>query len=196
MALFQAPDNAELAVLELSLNGFTEKDVGMVLFSTVPPASPGKGGLIGWLSRGGIFGDTIDRSDGISVMDGISIGAVMLGILGLVWGTVLAGGPVTWGTLGMLGGGLIGYIFDRLIPEKRRDQYEMSRIEGLVMLEVTTSASEQTDQVKRILEGHQVKQIAVLQDGVASAPAGGSGGESDRKLSGKKPVAPWRPPVP
>jgi hypothetical protein len=70
----QTPIAAEKAVAELSLNGFTEKDVSIVLFSAVPPPKEGAGGLVGWLSRGGFLGDTIDRSDGISVMDGVGVG--------------------------------------------------------------------------------------------------------------------------
>lgn len=164
LALFQLPDHAELAVAELSLNGFTEKDVALALFSAVPPPSPGKGGLLGWLSRGGALGDTVDRSDGVGVMDGISMGAVFSGLLGVVWGSRLRWGPITVGTLAMLGGGILGLFIDRLIPEKRRDQYEMSRIEGLVMVQVTVPQAAAAEAVERILKSHQAKQIALLPD--------------------------------
>ncbi|HWI61437.1 MAG TPA: hypothetical protein VNT75_06355 [Symbiobacteriaceae bacterium] len=162
MALFQLPELAEEAVAELSLNGFTANDVALVLFSALPEAKPR--GLMGWLSRGGIFGDTIDRSDGVSVMDGICVGAVFAGILGLAWGAKTALGPVTVGTLAMLGGGIVGFIVDRLIPEKRRDLYELARIPGVVLVEVTAAATEQAETAHILLKRHQPKQIAILAD--------------------------------
>jgi hypothetical protein len=171
LAIFQLPTHAEQAVAELSLNGFTEKDVAMVLFSAVPPSSPGKGGLLGWLQRGGALGDTIDRSDGVGVMDGVSIGAVMAGLLGLSWGSRMRYGPIAVGTVAMLAGGLLGYIVDRLIPEKRRDQYEMARIEGVVMLQISTPLAERAELIKRVLKSRGVKQMAELPDGWAAPPS-------------------------
>jgi len=172
MALFQVPEYAEHAVAELSLNGFTEKDVAMVLFSAVPPPRSDRGGVLAWLSRGGALGDTIDRSDGVSVMDGASVGAVLVGLVGLVWGTRMSYGPITVGTLGMLGGGLIGYLIDRLIPEKRKDIYEASRIEGLIMVQVTSHLAERADAARKALERHNVKQIAVLHDDTTATSGG------------------------
>lgn len=164
LGLFQAADLAEQAVAELSLNGFTEKDVGIVLFSAVAPPRPGGTGLVGWLQRGGLLGDTLDHADGVSVMDGISIGAVLLGVLGLVWGSRLGPGPVALATLGMLGGGLIGYICDRLIPEKRRDLYDSARIDGLIMIKVTSPVASRSEEARAILERAMAKQVAVVSD--------------------------------
>lgn len=162
IAVFQSPESAEQAVSELSLNGFTEKDVAMVLFSAISPTDSGRGGILGWLSRGGVLGDTLDRSDGVSVMDGISIGSVILGLIGLVWGSRSYYGPVAMGTLGMLLGGIVGLLVDRLIPEKRRDMYETARIPGLIMLQVTSSAADRVKAAKQILERNQAKQVAEL----------------------------------
>lgn len=161
MALFQLPELAEQAVAELSLSGFTEKDVALVLFSAV--REPKSSGFLGRFMRGGVLGDTIDYSDGVSVMDGTGLGAVFGGLLGLTWGTRYPIGPVTMGTLGMLGGGLVGFLVDRLIPEKRRGLYEMSRMPGLIMVEVTALIKERAEEARRVLERHAPKQIAVVE---------------------------------
>jgi outer membrane lipoprotein SlyB len=160
MALFQSTEAAERAVLELSLNGFTEKDVDMVLFSGLPSDTPR--GLIEWLSRGGALGDTIDRSDGVSVMDGMGMGAVFGGLLGIGLGSRWRLGPVVWSTLGMLGGGLLGLLVDRLIPEKRRDQLETRLMRGLVLIQVSSPVAERVEAAKRVLKASHAKQMADL----------------------------------
>lgn len=162
MALFQSETDAELAVSELSLIGFTEKDVAMVIFSAVAQPKPGGSGLLGWLARGGLLGDTMDRTDGVSVMDGTSVAAVFGGVLGIVFGSRWVYGPVTLGTLGMLGGGLLGFLIDRLIPEKRRDEYESSLIPGMILLEVSSSAADRLEAASRVLKRRGAKQLAML----------------------------------
>ncbi|HLN62081.1 MAG TPA: hypothetical protein VK464_11070 [Symbiobacteriaceae bacterium] len=166
MGLFQSTEQAERAVVELSLNGFTEKDVALVLFSALPSKKPR--GLLEWLSRGGALGDTIDKSDGVSVMDGIGIGAVFGGLLGITLGSRWHLGPVVWATLGMLGGGMLGLLVDRLIPEKRRDQLESSLIAGLILLQVSSPVAERLELARRILKGAHVKQMADLPDSEAA----------------------------
>jgi hypothetical protein len=162
MALFQTLEHVERAVAELSLNGFTEKDVDVVIFSAKAEPRPGKSGFLGWLSRGGPLGDTVDRSDGVSVMDGVSVGAVMVGLLGLVFGSRWRLGPVTYGTFGMLLGGLIGLLCDRLIPEKRRDQLELARVQGLILVQVRSNVAARAEAAQRLLEGNHAKQVAVI----------------------------------
>ncbi|HLN65353.1 MAG TPA: hypothetical protein VK464_27845, partial [Symbiobacteriaceae bacterium] len=120
MALFQHAHDAERAISELSLIGFTEKDVSMVMFSANPASHPGKKGFMGWLSRGGLLGDTVDSTDGISVLDGTGVGAVICSLIGTILGSEWRYGPVATGTAGLVAGGIIGFLIDRLIPEKRR----------------------------------------------------------------------------
>lgn len=162
MALFQSPDHAERAVAELSLNGFTEKDVSMVIFSATRRSPTGGKGFLSWLGRGGLLGDSIDRSDGVSVMDGACVGAVFGGLLGLVYGVLWVYGPIALGTLGLLAGGIVGIVVDRLIPEKRRDQLETSLIPGLIMIQVEHVLAERAEAAKRVLQANQAKQMADL----------------------------------
>lgn len=117
------------------------KDVSVVIFSAVRSRRPGKPGLLGWLGRGGLLRDTIDRSDGISVLDGIGVGALI-------------------GSLG----GVIGYLCDRLIPEKRRDQPETAAILSLIMVQVTCLTRARSRSVRRLLKANNAKQMAVLAD--------------------------------
>lgn len=170
MALFQSDHDAERAVLELSLLGFTEKDVSMVVFAAQPHPQEGRQGLIGWLARGGFLGDTIDRSDGTSVMDGVGVGAVIFGLLGMIYGSRWHMGPVAGSTLGFLAGGVLGYVLDKVIPEKRRDQMETSQIPGMLLLLVTASDDRRVETASRLLKATKAKQLAVLPEGL---PTGG-----------------------
>jgi hypothetical protein len=162
MALFQDPHDVEAVVAELSLNGFTEKDVSVVIFSALPPPRGSKPGLVGWLSRGGFLGDTIDRSDGISLMDGVGVGAVIGCLLGVIFGGQWRYGPIATGTAGLLYGGLVGWLMDIVVPEKRRDQAETALIRGMVLVSVRALQAARAEDARRLLEGNHAKQVAVL----------------------------------
>jgi hypothetical protein len=55
-----------------------------------------------------IWFDTMDRSDGKSLLDGIALLGALGCFFGTVYGFVLHWGPVTWGLLGFAGGCFIG----------------------------------------------------------------------------------------
>lgn len=162
MALYQSPDHAERAIAELCRNGFTEQEISLVVFSALAPTKPEHTGLLGFFARGGPLGDTIDRADGVSVMDGTSVGAVLLGLVGLVFGSRWQYGPIAGSTLGMLVGGLAGFLLDRLIPERRREQLETALMNGLILVEVESPAGRRVEMAKRVLRGHHPKQMADL----------------------------------
>jgi hypothetical protein len=165
MALFHEPDDVEAAIAELSLNGFTEKDVSVVIFEAAPPPKIRGSGLAGWLARGGFFGDTIDRSDGISRMDGIGVGAMIGCLLGVVFGSQWRFGPVATGTAGLLLGGLIGLMVDRLIPEQGYERRESGVVDGLMLVKVSIPSSKQPHSIKQLLERNGANQLAVVKDG-------------------------------
>lgn len=169
MAIFQTTHDVERAVAELSVNGFSEKDVALIIFSPVPAEA--KGGLLGWLARGGLLGDTIDQSDGVSAMDGIATGAVIGCLLGMVWGSHWRWGPIAWATLGLMIGGIVGLILDWLIPEKRRGEADLGRGRGLMLVQVTALVADRASAARRLLEANNAQQIVVL-----PGSGGGSGG--------------------
>lgn len=162
MALFDNPTDAERAVSELSLNGFTEKDVSVVLFKAFPTPWARKHGLLGWLMRGGLLGDTIDRADGKSFMDGTGVGAVVGALLGMVYGSLWRYGPIAASTGGLLAGGLLGYLVDRLIPEKRREQMDHPRARGSILVRVRCPTTTKGNAVRRLLKSNQARELVVL----------------------------------
>lgn len=56
--------------------------------------------------------DTIHRADGISLFDGAAVLGAIFMELGVIYGFVLAWGPITWGLLGLTGGAILGFLLD------------------------------------------------------------------------------------
>jgi len=169
MALFQSPFDAERAVSELSLNGFAPDDVSILVFETVKAKDPARDGLLAWLSRGGALGDTADRSDGVTALDGTGVGAVFGGLVGTALGSLSRGGPVIGMTGGMMLGGLVGYLIDRLVPERRRGLREVKELDGLILVRVAIREPERMAGVQRLLRENNAKQLADLPQTQAGA---------------------------
>ncbi len=118
-----------------------------------PPPSPG---LLGWLQRGGVLGDTLVRSDGISVLDGAVAGATIGGLGGIIAGATFTAGPVALGALGILGGGLAGYLADLAIPERSSPEHaalaeSLPFGAGALLLQVDCPTPAAADAVELIL---------------------------------------------
>ena len=157
IGLFQSQFRVDRCVAELELHGFTAAEVGLVLFSARPRKPKG---LIDWITSGGLFGDTMDQSDGVSVMDGMTVAASIGALWGVVWGSRLALGPITWGFIGLLGGGVVGLLLDLLIPERRAARYETRQQKGLIQVEVTAPDPERSRQARSIIERNKPDQMA------------------------------------
>ncbi|CQR73812.1 hypothetical protein SOV_33130 [Sporomusa ovata DSM 2662] len=56
--------------------------------------------------------DTIHRADGISLFDGAMVLGAVFMELGVIYGFVLAWGPIIWGLIGLLGGAVLGFLLD------------------------------------------------------------------------------------
>jgi hypothetical protein len=94
----------ELAISELELKGISRKKILAIPLDKRTEKSK-------------IF-DTINQSDGISLVDlALILGTVFM-VLGFIYGFVLEWGPIIWGLIGLLGGGFLGFIID-VIPKKR-----------------------------------------------------------------------------
>lgn len=170
LGLFQSQFRVERTIEALKRYGFTPEEIGVILFSSSPSRNKLLG-IRGWLLRGGILGDTMDQTDGVSTMDGITVAASIGGLVGIVWGSRLDWGPIAWAVIGLLGGGLVGLIIDRLVPEQRRDIYETKKLKGLMQVEVTALTTERALKAKRILETNEADQIAVIPAGEGGRPA-------------------------
>lgn len=104
----------ERAVLALQGAGFGRAELQWCeLEGEQGPGEPH--GLRQWLRRGGALGDTRTRADAASLMDGTTAGATIAALLGIVYGSTWPMGPVAGGTLGVLAGGLVGWLGDQWV---------------------------------------------------------------------------------
>lgn len=112
--------------------------------------------FLGWMTRGGVFGDTIDHADRVSLMDGTCVGAAIGGLFGFSLGATWAMGSVTAGVLGMLLGGLVGWGIDQLVRDRRSRRQtarEMGRY-GFVVL-ICCADQERLQKAREVLEASQ-----------------------------------------
>ncbi|SDZ17077.1 hypothetical protein SAMN05421736_10758 [Evansella caseinilytica] len=63
--------------------------------------------------------DTIQRSDGISLLDLAAVLATIFAVLGASYGFILKWGPIIWGLIGFLFGSLLGYAIDYVLTKKK-----------------------------------------------------------------------------
>lgn len=161
IALFQSQFQVDRFVTDLERHGFQPGEVTIVLFaphrSVVRPK-----GFLDWISRGGVFGDTMDQSDGVSTMDSMTVTASLGALWGLVWGFRLRLGPVAWAHIGLLFGGVVGLIIDRIIPERRRAKYATRRQKGLIQVDVDVPDQERYDRAREILMDSEPDQFAEI----------------------------------
>lgn len=153
--LFHSSFELEKAVLHL-LDGTVETTQLRVIPLRPARTDTKPEGLLEWLMTGGFFGDTLHRSDGKSAMDGVAAGATLGGLAGVIAGAAVKVGPVILVVVGMLGGGLAGYVLDVLIRKHqyRRPDERRAQTSGTV-LEVTCRDEQQAAAVEQILMHNQ-----------------------------------------
>jgi len=61
--------------------------------------------------------DSINQSDGISLIDISCILATIFMVLGAIYGFALVWGPIIWALIGLFSGAILGFIID-IIPKK------------------------------------------------------------------------------
>lgn len=116
-------------------------------------------GVISWMMMGGVFGDTIHRSDGKSVMDGIATGATLGGLAGVIAGAAVLPGPVVLTVAGILGGGLIGFCCDVLIHKPHRHGPVPKGTKICAVLQVNCKDDAQVKLVEQVLEANQARAL-------------------------------------
>jgi hypothetical protein len=81
------------------------------------------------------FFDTIHYSDGHSSIDTIGAGAVMGGVLGIIYGSVMWLGSLLIGLLGFFLGGFFGFCWDNWNAKKRKRLKTIRHIEILLLIQ-------------------------------------------------------------
>lgn len=105
--------------------------------------------------------DTIHHADGVSLFDGGAILGAACMVIGVIYGFVLAWGPIIWGLIGMVGGFLAGFLLDLSFSKFRHSRERRYVTDGELILMVYCSA-QQAEDVKKTLWDHLALGVAVL----------------------------------
>jgi len=105
--------------------------------------------------------DTIHHADGVSMFDGGAILGTFCMVLGVIYGFVLAWGPIIWGLLGLGGGFLAGFLLDISFTKLKHSKARRSEKDGELFLMVQCDPP-QVEQVKNTLWDHLALGVAVL----------------------------------
>lgn len=138
--LFRPSLALELGINKLKEKGFTGEKLAVVVLESFPP---GKQRLL----------DSMYSADGMSLVDGIAMGASIGMLFGVIYGSVAYIGPIALGLIGMVAGGGAGYLLDRIIQKKR--QPGNNAPSGEVIVAVRCRSEDEAAQAKNILEEHQ-----------------------------------------
>lgn len=105
--------------------------------------------------------DTIHHADGISMFDGGAILGTACMVLGVIYGFLLAWGPIIWGLLGLAGGFLVGFLFD-LSFSKFRHSKERQNDKDAELFLIVHCDQHQVEEVKKTLWDHLALGVAVI----------------------------------
>lgn len=103
--------------------------------------------------------DTIHRADGMSLFDGAMVMGAIFMELGVIYGFILAWGPIVWGLIGLLSGAIIGFLFDyfygRIFGHKKtkspRNQVKAGENNNTEVVLTVYCDNSQYEMVKKVL---------------------------------------------
>ncbi len=167
LGLFRNQKDVENAINELGENGFSSKDISIVMkdqgVAKVLAKNTGTnvaGGLATGVATGGVLGGVAGLLVGIGAIIIPGLGGVLIAgpiavALGLTGATA---STVTGALTGALAGGLLGGLIGLGLPEQEARIYETDIKQGAILLGIpTTSPSENI--VKKVLEDNHATQI-------------------------------------
>lgn len=145
---FQYSAELELAVSDLEAQGISSGCIAAVHMANnqVPEAH---------------IMDTIHRSDGVSMLDGAAVAGTAFSVIGASIGFQLVWGPIIWGLLGLLAGGIVGFAMDAWINRKSLRQRKRSRDSSDVIV-IVECAPEQVTQVRHTMQQRLALRIGQL----------------------------------
>ena len=138
--LFRPSLALELGINKLKDEGFTGEKLAVIVLDFL---TPGKQTLL----------DSMYRADGMSLVDGIAIAASIGMVFGVIYGSVIYIGPIALGLIGMVAGGGVGYLLDRMIQKKKKREHNAPS--GEIIVAVHCRSEEEAAQAKSIMKEHQ-----------------------------------------
>jgi hypothetical protein len=88
------------------------------------------------------------------------LGSVFM-LLGVIYGYVLRLGPVIWGLIGLVGGGLIGLGIQAIINKKKKKKWSLTTVRQ-VLLMVHAEKSEQIHRIESIMKAYNPTSYATI----------------------------------
>lgn len=137
--LFRPSLALELGITELKEKGFTGEKLAVVVLE---PLTQGKQVLL----------DSMYRTDGMSLVDGIAMAASIGMLFGVIYGSLVYIGPVALGLIGMVAGGGVGYLLDQAIQKKRRPKNNAPS--GEIIVAVRCYSEDEAVQAEYIMKEH------------------------------------------
>ncbi|MEN6391343.1 MAG: hypothetical protein ABFD04_13090 [Syntrophomonas sp.] len=105
--------------------------------------------------------DSIHHADGVSMIDGGFLMGTACMTLGVIYGFNLNWGPIIWGLIALLGGFIIGCLFDYLLGSKRHSRNRSQGASGPLVFLIECRA-DQTETVKKVLWGHKALGVSTV----------------------------------
>lgn len=95
-----------------------------------------------------VWFDTIERSDGKSLLDGVSLLGALGCFFGTIYGFVLHLGPVIWGLIGFASGCVLGGVIKLLLVLLNRNNRErVSKTEVMLIVDCEDDLSRKTEEI-------------------------------------------------
>lgn len=135
--------------LELGINTLKEKgfDRNRLTVVTLDPCLPKEQTIL----------DSMYKTDGMSMVDGIAMSASVGMLLGVIYGTKIHIGSVALGLIGMVVGGIIGYILDKRIRKNKQPKYDFTPGEIIVIVECNNK--EEAKEAEGIMKQHRANAL-------------------------------------
>jgi hypothetical protein len=172
LGIFSDRESAEDAIDELEENGYTAKDISVIMKEGGDPIVRGGETMGNKVAEGTVTGITTGAA--IGGLAGLLVGIGAIAIPGV--GAFLIGGPiaaalgltgaaastVTGAATGGLAGGLLGALTGLGLPEESARVYEKRVREGAILLAVPVDKRIEYQDVRKIFEDNDADQIETV----------------------------------
>ncbi|MFC0522868.1 hypothetical protein ACFFGV_04590 [Pontibacillus salicampi] len=145
-AAFESNEYVEMAIGEIVEHKFPEDRIVFVEMNNE--------------ERGRVLLDSINYSDGMSFSDTTAALATIGMLLGVIYGSVLYIGPVFIGLLGLILGGVIGYIIDRR-KEKNKMEKRKKEINIRMLFVIQCKTYQEVQLIQDICRKYFVSYLGV-----------------------------------
>lgn len=110
------------------------------------------------------------HKDGFSKVDGVFISATVFMLLGCIYGFIWKLGPIIWGLIGLLVGGVIGLLAELIWSKIPLNKFNSPQSEVVLIIDCDPSAIQT---IEKMLVAHQALGIAKFQSVTQHNPIAG-----------------------